>query len=440
VYLDEVYKGTSNSGGLLVLEQINPAQPHKLRVTKPGYTPQSDIPITTYSGQISVKLLPDVIQVRVTTDPPETEVYFDDVYKGVSTSEGVLIVDQVNPNQSHRLRGKKAGYVEQIRLLSSNSSEISLNLLPDPILLLIKDIRQQLAEGNLEKAFDGYNQLTIETPDNSELPRLLESILQALQARSVDMLKETGPFGLQIQISQAEKMQRLYSNARKWRPTDDVLETFGKYWEMKYAFLKIDQSSSAAEKETLRQTAKMILTDLGQRNLRNLFFHAEFGWGWVKLDDPSNAEKHFMTAQEIKPDWPYSYFANALLVLQAGEKLADKKVKLAKYTQAIEGFSKAISLKHDFSRAYAVRAIAHAYLKNYPAAADSGLQAITIEPNSAYAHFALGFAYFQKGGKTAYRSAKPEFERALSLAGTELDQGTKNSIQERLAKINKSIK
>jgi hypothetical protein len=42
---------------------------------------------------------------------------------------------------------------------------------------------------------------------------------------------------------------------------------------------------------------------------------------------------------------------------------------------------------------------------------------VTIDPKSAYAHFALGFAYFIKGGKAAYRSAKVEFERALSSDG-----------------------
>src|ERR1044072_554097 len=121
VYLDETYKGTSNSSGLLVIDQINPAQSHKLRITKTGYVQRSDIPVTTYGGQISVKLLPESVRVRVTTDPPESEIYFDDVYKGSSTSDGVLIMDQVNPNQPHRLRGKKAGYIDQVRLLAPNS-------------------------------------------------------------------------------------------------------------------------------------------------------------------------------------------------------------------------------------------------------------------------------------------------------------------------------
>jgi tetratricopeptide (TPR) repeat protein len=166
----------------------------------------------------------------------------------------------------------------------------------------------------------------------------------------------------------------------------------------------------------------------------------EFGWASLKLNDPVSSQKYFTAAQELKPDWAYSYFANALLTIQAGDRETDKKVKMAKYGQAIDGFSKALNLKHDFSRAFALRAIAYAYMKNYPAAAASGLQATTVDPRSAYAHFALGFAYFQKGGQTGYRSAKDEFERALSLDGAELDQETKNSIQEHLTKIHRSIK
>jgi tetratricopeptide (TPR) repeat protein len=440
VYLDDMYKGTSNSNGLLVLDSLNPAQPHKLRITKPGYTPQTDVPVTTYSGQISVRLLQDSVRVRVTTDPPDAEVYIDDVYKGASTSDGLLTVDQVNPNQSHRVRGKKAGYLEQIRVLSPNNLEVSIKLLPDPVVLLVKDIKQQIAETSLHKAFEEYNQLTVDAPEHPELPRLLESILQSLQSRSTDSLKRIEPFGLAIEVNEADEMKKLYDQARRWRPGDDIIETFGKYWDMKLALTKADQISSTPEKEALRRNAKSLLSDLSQRNMRNMNLLLEFGWAWLKLNDPLKAQKNFSSAQELKPDWSYPYFASAVLAMQAGDRELNKKSKSMKYGEAINSFTKAIELKRDFSRAYALRAIAYAYMKNYPESTASGLQAITIDPTSAYAHFALGFAYFQKGGKAAYRSARDEFERALALDGVELDQGTKSSIQERLAIIQRKIK
>lgn len=440
VYLNDVYKGTSNSAGLLVLERLNPGQPHKLRITKSGYTQQADVPITTYSGQISIKLLPDSVRVRVNTDPPETEIYFDDVYKGSSTSEGVLIIDQVNPNQPHRLRGKKAGFLEQIRVLSPNNSELSIKLLPDPVVLLVKDIKQQLAEAHLVEAFERYHQLTVQAPDHAELTRLLESLLQSLQVRTVDTLKRIEPFGLVMEINEVAELKKLYDQARKWSAGDEAVETLGKYWDMKFALVKADQASTASEKEGLRRTAQATLTDLGQRNLRSPYLLMEFGWAWLKLSDYASAQKHFTAAQELRPDWAYSYFASAVLAIQAGDRETDKKSKVLKYQVAIDNFTRAIGFKHDFTRAYALRCIAYAVIRKHVEAAASGLQAITIDPKSAYAHFALGFAYFQKGGKAAYRNAKDEFERALSLDGVELDQGTKGSIQERLAIIHRSIK
>lgn len=440
VYLDDVYKGTTNSSGVLVIDRLNPGQPHKLRITKTGYSPQSDIPITTYSGQFSVKLLADSVRVRVNTDPPDTEVYLDDTYKGTSTADGALMIDQVNPNASHRVRGKKAGYLEQIRVLAPNNSEMSIKLLPDPLVLLVKDIKQQLSDMQLAKAAEGYEQLITDAPDNPELPRLLENILQSLQLRSTETLKRSGPFGLVMMMSDLDEIKKLYDKARKWRPEDDSIETFGKYWDMRLALSKANQSSSTTEKEALRKNAQSLLIDVGQRNVRNIYLLQEFGWAWLKLGDSANAQKNFSSAQELKPDWAYPYFASAVTAMMAGDRELNKKSKLMKYGEAIIAFTKAIERKQDFSRAYALRAIAYAYMKNHPEASASGLQAVTIDPKSAYAHFALGFAYFQKGGKANYRNAKDEFESALSLDSGELDQGARNSIQERLAIIHKSIK
>jgi tetratricopeptide (TPR) repeat protein len=441
IYLNDVYKGTSNAEGLLVIDRLTAGQAHKLRVKKIGYAEQSNIPVTTYTGQISIKLLPDAITVKVNTDPPETEIYFDDVYKGATTADGgVLIVDQVNPNQTHKLRAKKSGYLEQVKLLSPNSAEASFRLLEDPVISLSKDIRQQITDGNLAKAFDRYGELAVKDPDNSELTRLLDSILQSLQARSSDTLKQIEPFGLVLQPATVEETKQLYDQARKWRPTDEPTETLGKYWDMKLATVKASQASSGAEKDALNRSARVVLSDLGQRNLRNMYLLLDFGWAWLKLGDPTAAQKSFTAAQELRPDWSYPYFASAVLAMDAGDREVNKKLKLIKYNQAVESFTKAISRKHDFARAYALRAIVYANMKNYPESTASGLQAIALAPNSAYAHFALGVAHFQKGSKAAYRSAKAEFERALSLDREELDQVTKNSITQRLAVIQRSIK
>lgn len=438
VYLDDIYKGATNGSGLLVIERVNPAQKHNLRVRKDGFLQQS-LPVTSYTGQISVKLLSASSSLKVTSDPPEAEIYLDDVYKGTSTPQGILIINQVNPNQPHTLRAKKVGFLQQSVSVVALSEEGAIKLPPDPIVLLVKRVKQNLADGERVQAFAGYAQLNHDASDHPELPRLLDTMLQSLQARSADMLKQVGTFGLSIRSNDLEEMNQLYSEGRKWRPGDEALEIFAKYWEIRYLLAQADSGKSLMEKQGFLNTARSKLADLSEHSLRNNFVLLDLGWIWVRLNDRAAAQKQFVAAQELRPDWAYPHFAQGFLAMSAGEREINKNAKAVKFGLAIESFSKAIGLKHDFARAYASRALSYALLNRHEESAASGLQAITVDPQSAFAHFALGFAYFQKG-KSAYRNARDEFNRALALEGAELDEQVRGSIQQRLAVIKKSIK
>jgi hypothetical protein len=254
IYLDDMYKGASGPNGLLVLDRVNPSQPHTLRARKDGYVQQST-PVTTYTGQLSIKLLPDSMRLKVTTDPPEAEVYLDDVYKGTSTPDGTLVIEQVNPNQAHVVRAKKDGFKQDSAQVGPNSPTASIKLLTDPVVLLIKDIRRQMAQDHLVEAFAGYDQLTRTVPDHQELPRLSDIMLQSLQARALDRQKGVGPYGLAVEVKEAQETSNLFRQARQWRPGDEAIENLGKYWEIKLALLQADRTSSASEKEGLRRVA-----------------------------------------------------------------------------------------------------------------------------------------------------------------------------------------
>ncbi len=438
VYLDDVYKGASNANGLLVIERVNPSQQHTLRVRKDGYQQQA-MPVTTYSGQIAVKLLPDSGKLKIVTDPPEAEIYLDDVYKGSSTEAGILMIEQVNPNQSHSVRAKKEGYRQQAVLVSPHSSEASIKLLADPVVVLVKSIKQHVAQGALVEAFDAYKQLTLDAPDHQEIPRLAETILQSLQVRSTDMLKRIDPYGLPADLNKAREMSRLYLQARNWRAGDETIDSFASYWTIEYLLANAAQAASVTERESLLRDAQSALSDLSERNLRNMYLLLDLGWAWLKLNNSSAAERYFNAALELKPDWSYPHFALGVLALQSADREVAKSPKAVKYAQAIDRFTKAIVLKHDFPRAYALRSIALANLKRYEESTASGLQAIALDPNSAYAHFALGFAYFQKG-KSQYRSARDELNRALAVDAGELDEGAKATTKQLLAQIARAIK
>jgi tetratricopeptide (TPR) repeat protein len=436
VYLDDSYRGTSNNNSLLVIERVNPSQPHTLRVSKVGYQTQT-VAVTTYIGQISVALVSNSAKLTVKTIPPEAEVYLDDVYRGTSTGDGLLVIEGVNPNQTHTLRSKKDGYQRQSVTVGPKTAESTINLAPDPVVLLIKSLKQNIAAGRLVEAFAEYSQLSADAPDHQEMTRLLESLLQNLQARSTDILTRVGPYGLSLESKDLQEMNGLYKEALRWRVGDDAIDGFGKYWALKNALVQGTKSASMSESN--RRIARTNLLELGEHNLRNAYLLFDMGWAWERLNDRLDALKYFDRTQESKPDWAYPHFARGFLAMNDAESEAKKTAKVAKYGLAIESFSKAISLKHDFARSYELRSISYGVIKRYEESIASGLQAVAIDPQSAYAHFALGFAYFQKG-KSGYRNALPEFNQALMLDGGELDEATKSSIQQRLALIKKSVK
>jgi tetratricopeptide (TPR) repeat protein len=438
VYLDDVYRGATNPAGLLVIERVNPAVPHKLRTAKDGYQQQS-APVTAYGGQISFTLVPDSVKLRVTTEPPETEVYLDGVYKGTSPTDGLLLIEGVNPNQTHTLRAKREGFTQQSATVSHGSAEVNIKLSPDPVVLLVRSLKQNAAQGKLGAAFDDYDRLAATAPDHQELPRLLDNILQSLQARTAATLRRVGPYGLAAEPGEAREMAALYERAVRLKAGDEAVEALAKYWGIKRLMAEAESSASASEREGLQREARATLSEFGERNTRDVNLLLDTGWVWWRLADRAAAEKSFRQVQELKPDWAYAHFALGSLAMSEAEREAGKPAKENKYGQAISSFTRAIELKRDFARAYALRSISYGVIKRYDDAVASGLQAVAVDPQSAYAHFALGFAYFQKG-KPSYRNALDEFNQALSPGGNDLDDATKESIRQKLVVIRRVIK
>jgi tetratricopeptide repeat protein/PEGA domain-containing protein len=440
VYLDEVYKGSTNVNGLLVIERVNPTQPHTLRVQKEGYSKQPDVPITTYSGQISFKLLRDSITLRVTTEPAEADVYLDDAYKGTSTIDGLLLIEGVNPNQSHKLRVvKREGYSQHSRMISAGTSEAHFKLSPDPIVMVVRNIRRQVIEGKLTDAFSGYGELASQMPDHPELSRLLESILQRLQVRSTGKLRQVGFLGVPDDLAEAQEMSQLYEQAGRWMAGDEMMDHFARYWALKKWLAMLNHTTSIAEADALRRKAHSLVEEFAEYKLSNKNLLLDLGWAWLRLDHRTNAAKYFDAAQTVNPEWAYPHFAQGVLAMDAAEAEKDKSAKRVKYALGIDSFNKAINLKGSFARAFALRSLSYAELKQHEESIGSGLQAVALDPQDAYAHFALGFAYFRKG-KSGYQNARNEFDRARALERTESNDPTKGLIQRRRIEIAKVMK
>lgn len=438
VYLDEIYKGTSNAQGLLAIDRINPSQTHVLRVKKLGYQQQSN-PVTSYVGQLSIKLLSESIRVKIVTEPADAEVYLDDVYKGTTTANGLLFIDQVNPNQVHTVRVKKEGYRPLVNSIPVNTDEATLKLTPDPIVTMVREVKQQITDRQLALAFDTYARLIREVPDHQELPRVLESLLQGLQLRSSDLIRRVSYFGLVLPSNEVMELNSLYLQGQRSRPGDEGLENLSRYWRLKLSLTQALETRSSSEKEARLKDARASLSELGERSIRNPDLLLDLGWAWTTLGDQTRAQKYFIEAQELRPDWAFPHFASGFLAMGAAEREVSKALKMEKSNQAIDSFTRAIALKHDFPWAYALRSVVYLSTKKYEEAITNGQQAIALDPKNAYAHYALGSALFEKG-KSGYRNALKELELALALGTTELDEATKGSIQQRLTRIRRSLK
>jgi tetratricopeptide (TPR) repeat protein len=440
VYLDDAYKGVSNLQGLLLVEKVNPMEPHVLRAKKNGFTQQM-LPVEPNTLEVKIKLPFELTTLRVSTEPPEAEVYLDEVYKGASNTDGLLLIEQVNLRQPHTLRVRKEGYTQQTTPVPLDNPQVKIVLPTAPVVVSLNEVRQSLAADRLADALRAYGQLVALKPDHLELPRLMDAIMQRLQARTSKLLTQVGPYGVAISAEQAAEMYELYEHAGKWQRDNPVHESFTAYWDVKRRWAQA-RTRPAREKEGLLLNTRAEAQRLSGLNLRDPNVHYDLGWFYREAGDNSAAIKSYNEAQTLYAGWAYPHFALAAIDMSAAEKEVTKNTKGIYYQRAIDGLSKAVNLKPDFSTAYALRSIAYAILNQHPEAIASGRQAVDLNPDSAYARYALGFAYYQKGydkDKREYRYALNEFDEALILKEDELDEGTKESIRQKIFLMRRAL-
>ena len=127
VLSDGVLQGETNAEGELELK-LDPGT-HTIRVTREGYVTSEgevDVVATSDATEVEFTLAPAVTSVNVVTNPTEAEVYIDDIYKGASNGNGLLVIERINPSQSHTLRVAKAGYQSQTVPITTYAGQISI--------------------------------------------------------------------------------------------------------------------------------------------------------------------------------------------------------------------------------------------------------------------------------------------------------------------------
>lgn len=203
------------------------------------------------------------------------------------------------------------------------------------------------------------------------------------------------------------------------------------------------RSASVAERESLQANARAAVRRLAVLGLGDARVSFDLGWLSRSLGDEAEAERLYKEAQSLNRGWAFPEFALGLMEMSAAEKEAAKRPKALLYERAIERFGNAIKLMPDFSQAFQMRSIAYAVLNRHAEAVESAQTAVRLRPRSAYAHYALGFAYFQKGfprNAVDFGNAKEAFNLALTLPEDALDDATKQGVSERLEVIGRVVR
>lgn len=439
LFLDGVSKGASGTDGQYLLRQINPTQTYKLQGRKPPDYHTYVIDVLPGKTEIELVLPPVWVKLRVKTVPGEAAVYLDNAYKGDSDKSGALVLDRVSTGEAHTIRvEKKPEYLGKLVDAPTDKLDITITLDPDPVVARSKSLKQLLDAGQLPDAFSAYSALAQERPDYDALPRLLDGLLQSLQTRSAAMIAQVGPYGLQVGPEESREMSQLYEQARKLRSGDSSVAALAEYWRMKSLVATARQTPDPNARAALLRNAAAVASVVDALNPQNAQVLFDSAWVQLSAGDAVAARKGFELTHRLNPTWALPQFALGLMDVNAADQKKVKQARVSGYQEAIGKFTTAIEVKRDFFHAYALRSFAYATINMPNEAVSDGLLAVAMKPQSAYGHFALGFAYFQKG-KSEYRNALRNFEDALNLKEDELDEATRLSVQQKVMVVKKSL-
>ncbi len=470
VSLDGKREGVSNDQFTLVFDKVDPKVEHTLQGFLEDYA-GDPVTVKPYQAEALVRLRHALRPLQVKTTPPEADVYLDGEPKGKSNAQGILDIAKVEAGRPHELRAVKDG-LDKTETVPANHEFFPITVpsaqptptptpaatptptpapssaatpTPEPTPAPAADgveFKKLLEEGRLARAVEAYSSLASSEPQSPSLNSSLDELLGALRARTSAALEHVGRYGLNAPVEEARELSELYERVRKWRPGDQALQASAEYWAAKYWQASAQLIASPGGREVYMQKARAAAQDAGAFNPQDARVLFDLGCLYVALGDTAAAAKYFEDARSLDDAWAYPLFALGTIDMNAAGAEVAKARKAARYERAVDNFTKAITLDPAFLQAYELRCIAYAVVNRHQESVASGQQAVALKPTSAYAHYALGFAYYQFGvdkDKKQYRNAINEFNLALTLTDDTLDSSTLDGVRQKLAVMKKAL-
>ncbi len=428
VFLDGQFVGSTDNRGRLEIQTTRGRR--TLRVLCDGYRERSrTVNLVMPREEHRFVLSPLLLNVRIVTVPAGARVFLDGEAKGTTSSDGELLIPQVRAGV-HLLRVEKERYLpyEGRVEVSERSMRFTITLSPDPFWVELERnrerMRQALREGRISEAFDACDALVrLPKKDQTEALHLIASscgeIARDVGAIARQLISRVGLYGLQVDPKSAAEMSVLYERLQclheAFPSPSPPYHNYARYWRAK---AQLEQAEPC-----------------GPENFDPDEAEIHYDLGWCTFHDRPKAEGHFSRARDLKKDWALPYFGLAKLYWDDADRDPDRRRKRRKFEAIIADLTQAIALDGDFAYYfYAERAIAFAKIGKMKEAIADGQQAVRLQPESAYAHYALGFVYYH-AGKNEYPQARRELDAALRLEKDKLSPDQRRFVSELLAAI-----
>ncbi|MDT7542645.1 MAG: hypothetical protein QOE33_2549, partial [Acidobacteriota bacterium] len=416
IFTDARFGGETDARGQITLTLRTGV--HTIRAEQPGYFPAEQIVNAPRATAVVFSLAPQLFDLKVKTAPPAAYVSLDGRVVGRTGPDGQLTIPRLITGLHKLGVGLDEFLANEQTFNLVNDTTIHVALMHDPAVAAAHEIERALAAHNLALAFDVYRR----APANATHPALArsrEAMLQQLHLRSQDALQRTAPDGLFIASGEADLLQGLFREASAWGAGDPILAGLADYWGAKNFEARIEQTTSPNERFSLALSERDALAHVGAATMRqyDLVLY-DMGWCYLRRGDADAAERLFLQMRAQNSAWSLPRYALARVMLDHADHEADTSLRHAHLKAVVQNLTALLASNPPFAQALSARALALAHLGEMNEANAYAQNAVLLEPSSAYAHYVLGYVFFQRG-KT--RDARREIEAALSARAWELD-------------------
>ncbi|MEP7337338.1 MAG: tetratricopeptide repeat protein [Acidobacteriota bacterium] len=346
---------------------------------------------------------------------PGLEVYLDRSFQGRVSPKGVLVTKPVKAGEHEVSIG--APNTEPVKQkLSLSAAKMVLNVKRIVTSPLVAQIKQALNDKNLRGAFDLYQQLAKESPQEQQRAAIEASLSSALEAAGQNAIN------FYVQSSGVKSQRGMFHTAAEaFRLLKLMAPNADQSAEAKLLFCE----GNAKFEDNLFPDAIERFNQATKLDPRAAYSYNALGMACRSLKKDSQAIDAFKRAAELAPSWALPQFQLGLLYRDTNNR-----------QKAREAFQTAARIDPNYPDASEQLMFIHLLKGEDKEAEQKGKEIISKFPNSGLAHLWLGQIYEESN---RWALAAQAYEKGLALPA-DINQQQRADFEKRLEKCRKKVK